>query len=193
MNRTVDTILGELNVQKGKHGTTSPSEEAAVAVMVAQGTNNKEIADTLERSKEWVSTRRRELAGRIEDLRFKIREPLIEDYTDILMLSHLEWKERLIDDERRAKIKDKDLVALSKAYFNMLQLMNLNPTQITEARESHVIDLMVIANQTDENFEAAMRALIVRKGAEELALPPGEVIDVELDGCDGNGNGSDAH
>lgn len=199
MKKVETELAGTIHVRKPKDPgwCLSPSEEAVIVAMRAQGESVEAIAKVIERGTNTVSRymRREDLAERIEELRLQVREPLIEDVTDILMLIHLEHKERLLNPERRANIKDKDLTAMGKAYFHMKQLMESKPTQITDARETQVLDMVVLANQTNENFEAVMRALQERRAEEEqgrAALPSGEVIEVDEYARSSAGNGQGA-
>ena len=184
--KKIMTPIGEISVQKGHQGSTSPSEEAAVILMGAAGVNSREIALSLDRGRQWVLNHIRDLQQEIEDMRLQLREPLLEDYTDILMMTMQEHKVRLLDPEKRASISDKDLTGMARHFFNMRQIVNEEPTQITQAKEAQVVNILAVAQQTDENFEAAMRAIIERKGEELNALPliEGEVIET-----DGNGDG----
>jgi len=203
------TVLDGISVKRGidpQLGPT-PSEEAVIVAMKAQGANDFSIARELGRCEQFVQKYRSELREKIEQYRLEIREPIIEDCTDILMMVHLEHKDRLLDPEKRAKIRDNDLTNMARHYFNISQIMKSEPTQITDTRSGQVIDLLLLAKNSDENFEMAMRALISRKGEEMMALPEGEspmpvpeaegeasglpegeVIDVEPDSDNGSGS-----
>ena len=181
--RIATELAGEIMVKRPHSGAgSSPSEQAAVVAMAAQGESTADIARELDRCGKWVARRREELASRIEELRLEVREDCLEDYNDILMLAHLEVKERLMDPERVQEISAKDLTGIARHYFNMRQIMASQPTQITDTRGGQVLDVLVLARETDQNFEAAMRALVSR-GPAELT---GEIVDAEFVEVPGN-------
>lgn len=193
MARKISTTDGDIFVQRAQSGAkASPSEEAAIVVLAAEGNTVAYMAGKLERSRKFIENHKKVLQRQIDERHAMMLEDRAEDYTNIISLALLRMQERLVDDERADRITDKDLFGMLRVAFDKRQLYREKPTAISKAPDEtdgrqQFLDGMAmgaeLASAFNEGFEEEQRRKIAERRGEllEAETVGAEVVDADCD------------